>query len=145
MAKQLKVVHNAAFMLPVCKREAIVLRNHWSGEQDAWRKAGQDEIADSIMTRIVELNEFINDAFDDDYPDDGTPVGVSDEHADDFVGVTHGMRGWFAVHYWLNKREEFGAFIEPWDSDMFSFATKEEAICRAREWAQELNIPCKEG
>lgn len=55
-----------------------------------------------------------------------------------FVGVTHGMRGWFAVLYVWN--EEHGGFYEPWNSSDFSYATREGAEKDAKVWAEAEDV-----
>lgn len=59
-----------------------------------------------------------------------------------FVVATEGMRGHFACEYWINNEcEEVGDFPEPWSSDFMTYATKEEAIARAKDLAVELDVP----
>ena len=50
------------------------------------------------------------------------------------ISVTSGMRGFFAVMLWWNP--EYGGFWEPWQSGIGSYATEEEAIVDAKEWAE---------
>lgn len=59
-----------------------------------------------------------------------------------YMSVTQGMRGWFACEFWMNDQEpDIGCFLEPWQSDPCSFATKEEAAIYARALAEELDLP----
>ena len=59
-----------------------------------------------------------------------------------FIGVTHGMRGWFACEFWINNEErDLDPFLEPWQSDSMSFPTKGEAIIYAKELALALELP----
>lgn len=57
-----------------------------------------------------------------------------------FITTTQGMSGFFAVHMWLNEEEDFGAFWEPYDTGMGRYATREEAIIEALQWAEEMEI-----
>lgn len=52
-----------------------------------------------------------------------------------FITVTEGMSGFFAVHMWLNEEEDFGPFWEPYDTGVGRYATREEAEDEAKEWA----------
>lgn len=61
----------------------------------------------------------------------------------DFITVTEGMNGYFAVHMWLNNEEDFGPFWEPYDSGFGRYATKEEAIAEAMAWANEAGMEFK--
>lgn len=61
----------------------------------------------------------------------------------DFITVTEGMSGYFAVHMWLNNEEDFGPFWEPYDSGFGRYATKEEAIAEAMAWADEAGMEFK--
>lgn len=59
-----------------------------------------------------------------------------------FVVATEGMRKHFACEYWINNEDkEMGYFPEPWSSDFMTYATREEAIARAKELAAALEIP----
>lgn len=55
----------------------------------------------------------------------------------DFITVTEGMSGFFAVHMWLNEEEDFGPFWEPYDTGYGRYNTREEAEREAREWSME--------
>lgn len=64
------------------------------------------------------------------------------EAGDHFMQVCHGLRGWFACDMWINGEDYPGEeFAEPWQSDPMSFATREEALVRARELARALDVP----
>lgn len=71
-------------------------------------------------------------------------------HGHRFVTVQHGIRGWFAVHFWWNADPdalgpdmENTGFYEPWESDNveFSYATRQQAVDRAQHWAASLDVP----
>lgn len=49
------------------------------------------------------------------------------------IGITHGMRGWFAVKY-----DDEG----PIDTSPLSFKTSAEARKDAIDWANEEELPC---
>ena len=57
-----------------------------------------------------------------------------------FITVTEGMSGFFAVHMWLNEEEDFGPFWEPYDTGIGRYATREEAEVEARRWAEETEM-----
>lgn len=84
----------------------------------------------------------------DERGDTNVATPLQPEHGKHFMTVSSGIRGWFAVEFWWNDRpDEFGpstdnpGFYEPWDSDFMSYATKQEAIVRARELAAMQDIP----
>lgn len=54
-----------------------------------------------------------------------------------FITVTEGMSGFFAVRMWLNEEEDFGPFWEPYETGMGRYATREEAEVEAKEWADQ--------
>ena len=56
----------------------------------------------------------------------------------DFITVTEGMSGFFAVHMWLNEEEDFGPFWEPYDTGYGRYNTREEAEVEAKAWAGEV-------
>lgn len=61
---------------------------------------------------------------------------------DKWVGVTQGMSGHFAVICWLNPGDtEMGPFVEPWDTGIGRYATREEALEEAAHLAQEMQLP----
>lgn len=58
-----------------------------------------------------------------------------------WIGVTRGVRGWFACEYWMNNQEpDMGPFPEPWQSDDFSFETEAEAIEHAKRLAHDNGL-----
>lgn len=65
---------------------------------------------------------------------------MTQEHPD-FVTITHGMRGYFAVH--LSWNSDHGGFYEPWQSGFGSYATPQEAEPEARRWAETEEIEFK--
>lgn len=59
-----------------------------------------------------------------------------------FYVATEGMRGHFACEMWMNNEDIHGAvFPEPWQSDMASFETKEEAVFHAKHLAFMEGLP----
>lgn len=58
---------------------------------------------------------------------------------DHFIGVTQGISGHFAVEYWINP--EMGGFIEPWDTGLGRYATREAAVAEARFMAEDSGLP----
>ena len=58
----------------------------------------------------------------------------------EFITVTEGISGFFAVHMWLNEEEDFGPFWEPYDTGMGRYATREEAMVEALAWADETGM-----
>lgn len=55
-----------------------------------------------------------------------------------FITVTEGMSGFFAVHIWYNHED--GGFWEPYDTGYGRYATRERAEVEAREWARETGM-----
>jgi len=73
-----------------------------------------------------------------------SPKPTRDPFLDDksnFVTVTSGMRGWFAVQMWWNNQD--GNFWEPWSTRPTSYTTPEEAEVEAEEWAEAEGIRFK--
>lgn len=58
----------------------------------------------------------------------------------EFITVTEGMSGFFAVHMWLNEEEDFGSFWEPYDTGIGRYSTRESAELEARQWAEETGM-----
>lgn len=59
-----------------------------------------------------------------------------------FMTTTKGMRGWFAVEFWINNEEEdLGPFPEPWDSDILTYDNQADAVERAQEIAHANGLP----
>lgn len=52
------------------------------------------------------------------------------------IGVTQGMSGYFAVHYWWNPE----GFPEPYNSGFGRYATELEAAQEAQQWALDEDI-----
>jgi len=63
---------------------------------------------------------------------------MSKEDHSDFIGITSGMSGYFAVHMTWN--EEFGGFWEPWDTGFGRYPTDKGAKNEARQWANDEEI-----
>lgn len=60
-----------------------------------------------------------------------------------FITVTEGMSGFFAVHMWLNEEDEEFPFWEPYDTGMGRYATREQAEAEALEWADQTAMEYK--
>jgi hypothetical protein len=56
-----------------------------------------------------------------------------------FVSVTEGMSGHFAVIYWWNK--DMGGFWEPYDTGIGRYATEDEARVEAVVLSTSEDIP----
>lgn len=52
----------------------------------------------------------------------------------DYVTVTHGMRGYYAVY--LKWTDERGGFYEPWNTSDLSYKTHKSAVIEAKSWAK---------
>lgn len=52
----------------------------------------------------------------------------------DYITVTRGLRGYFAVHVWWNP--EHGGFYEPWQSGVGSYDSAKDAAVEAQQWAE---------
>jgi hypothetical protein len=50
-----------------------------------------------------------------------------------FITVTFGIKGWFAVEYWWNQED--GGFWEPWTSFEVGHADKAKAEEDAKNWS----------
>ena len=57
-----------------------------------------------------------------------------------FITVTEGMSGFFAVHMWLNEEDDFGPFWEPYDTGYGRYATRDGAEVEALEWAHQTGM-----
>ena len=55
----------------------------------------------------------------------------------DFITVTQGMSGFFAVHMWLNEEDLEAPFWEPYQRSFRTHPTREEAIVEAKQWAKD--------
>lgn len=60
-----------------------------------------------------------------------------------YISVYKPIAGWKAIQYWWNPDME--GFWEPWQTGDYAFATKEEAILDAKQWAEADSIPFYEG
>lgn len=58
----------------------------------------------------------------------------------EFITVTEGMSGFFAVHMWFNTEDLDFGFWEPYDTGMGRYATRDEAQVEAMAWADETGI-----
>ncbi len=59
---------------------------------------------------------------------------------ENFITVTQGGRGWFAVHMWLNKEDLESPFWEPYETGFGRYATREEAEVEAKQWAEQTGM-----
>lgn len=64
---------------------------------------------------------------------------ASEQKLDDYITVTSGMSGWFAVHVWWNAEE--GGFYEPYQTGLGRYATEQEAEIEAQSWAKTEGLP----
>lgn len=53
------------------------------------------------------------------------------------ISTTHGCSGYFAVMYWWNPE----GFPEPYETGFGRYATEQEAIQEAQQWAIDSDIP----
>lgn len=57
------------------------------------------------------------------------------EEFKDYITVTQGMSGYFAVHIWWNP--ELGGFPEPYNTGFGRYKDRESAVAEAKQWAEE--------
>lgn len=57
----------------------------------------------------------------------------------DVIIVTESIGGWMAVQLMFTE-EDWGSYWEPWATGFGRYATKEEAIVEARQWAEAEEI-----
>lgn len=63
----------------------------------------------------------------------------------DYITVTKGMSGWFAVQLWWNEEDpELGGFWEPYDVGFGRYATREEAVKEGQAWAADEGLEFRE-
>ena len=74
----------------------------------------------------VAMAEDIDAAFD---------AAETTEHPS-FVTITNGMRGFFAVLVWWNPE----GFYEPWSTGIGSYATGDDAVAEAENWAKDEGV-----
>ena len=74
-----------------------------------------------------------------------TPQGVfeivSIKPGEQWVSITSGISGYFAVIYWLNDETPGDYFPEPWNTGIGRYRTKEEAYHEAEMIAFSEEIP----
>ena len=58
---------------------------------------------------------------------------MSTESKANYITVTSGMAGYFAVMLWWNP--DMDGFWEPWDTGFGRYADKAQAISEAKDWA----------
>ena len=66
---------------------------------------------------------------------------MTDDTHEDFITVTHGMSGYFAV--WMTWTDEFGGFWEPYTTGIGRYPTAQEAHAEARDWAADEELEYK--
>ena len=59
-----------------------------------------------------------------------------------FIGVSLLGSGYAAVMYWWNKED--GGFYEPWTTGYGRYATYDQALGEARDWAEAEELELKE-
>jgi hypothetical protein len=57
-----------------------------------------------------------------------------------YITVTEGRKGFFAVRIRLRETDVFYPFWEPCDTGIGRYAIREEAIVEAREWAKNMEM-----
>ena len=65
---------------------------------------------------------------------------MNQEHPD-YVTITHGMRGFFAVYMMWN--EDLGGFYEHYETGIGSYKTSSDAVPEAMQWAQAERVKFK--
>lgn len=58
-----------------------------------------------------------------------------------YITVYKPIAGWKAIQMWWNKDDPNFQFWEPWQTNSWAYATKEEAIEDAKGWAEAEEIP----
>lgn len=62
-----------------------------------------------------------------------------------FISVYMPIAGWKAIKYWYNEEDIPGqGFWEPWETGMFAYNTKAEAIQDAKTWAEAEGLEFKD-
>lgn len=59
-----------------------------------------------------------------------------------FITTTHAISGYFAVCIWWNT--DMDGFWEPWNTGIGRYATKEEAVTEAKQWAKAEELEYRE-
>lgn len=59
-----------------------------------------------------------------------------------FISVTQGLSGYFAVLMMWTTQDD-GCGYEPWNTGIGRYATREEAVREAREWAEAEGLEYK--
>jgi hypothetical protein len=58
-----------------------------------------------------------------------------------FITVTEGMNGFFALEMWFNEEDLEGlSFWEPYQRSFRTHPTREEAEAEGRQWAEDMEI-----
>lgn len=58
------------------------------------------------------------------------------------ITVYESISGWKAVELWWNPN--MGGFWEPWQTGLGAYATREEALAEARDWAESDGLELRE-
>ncbi len=66
----------------------------------------------------------------------------TEQDTKNYITVTNGMSGWFAVEVWWNP--EMDGFWEPYDTGYGRYATKEEAVAEGKVWAENEGMEFRE-
>lgn len=67
---------------------------------------------------------------------------IENQEITSYVTVYRPIAGWKAMLVWLNNEEpDLGPFWEPWNTSLFAFAEKEDAVLDAKMWAKAEGIP----
>lgn len=56
-----------------------------------------------------------------------------------YISTYESIGGWKAIQIWWNP--DMGGFPEPWQTGCGGYATEEEAIEEAKDWASAEEIP----
>ena len=57
---------------------------------------------------------------------------------ENFITVTHGLSGWFAVEFWWNP--DMGGFWEPFITGHGRYKRKHNAIAEGEAWAEDHGL-----
>jgi hypothetical protein len=60
-----------------------------------------------------------------------------------YISITSGIRGWFAVHIGVYKHPKYGEYHEPIMTSHFTSKDREGAVVHAKEWAKAEELPCE--
>lgn len=57
---------------------------------------------------------------------------------ENFITVTQGISGWFAVMFWWNP--EMDGFWEPYDTGIGRYENKDQAVAEGLAWSDEVEL-----